>query len=136
MADIDMYTITDAIVYCMQQPGAIAVALVETKTGRAIAGDGADKLDIDAMTPLLTELLLDYSSELIPIPPLNAGEEENSENNTVREIVITASDRVHLLYPLTKDATGLYLYLALDRGNANIPLSRVCLREVDARLHL
>ena len=135
MADTGMYSMTDAMVYCMQQPGAVAVAFVELRTGRAIAGDGIDNLDIDALTPYFTEFLLSMH-EQIGRNFMQDSKLQGSDYEDVPEIAITMKNRVHLLHPLLHEGTGLYLYLALDRVRGNVPLSRRCLIDIDANLHL
>jgi len=133
MADTDLYTMTDAMVHCMKQPGAIAVAFVELKTGRAIAGDGIHNLDIDALTPSLTDLLLGCGDQARRYPQADDLEDTPYE---IPEMAITGKNRVDLLYPLSNEGSGLYLYLALDRNKGNIPLGRRCLVDIDSRLHL
>lgn len=135
MADTGMYSMTDAMVYCMQQPGAIAVAFVELKTGRAIAGDGVDNLDIDALTPYFTEFLLSMY-EQIGSNFMQDNKLQGSGDKDVPEIAITMKNMVHLLHPLSHEDAGLYLYLALDRVKGNVPLSRRCLIDIDANLRL
>ena len=129
-------TMTDAMVRCMQQPGALAVAFVEIKTGLAIAGEGIENIDFDRLTPALTAHLLFYLNP----DPINPGltctpqSEPNGTVHCLEDILITAGDRIHMMYPLSRGAQGLYLYLALKRSVGSTMLGRRCFREIDDKL--
>jgi len=129
---------TDAMVRCMQLPGAIAVAFVELKTGRAIAGDGIDNINIDVLTPHFTDFLLPYSNSIegAPIEKVEQNDMKRYEEDAVRHVVISTTNYLHFLYPLMHEGVGLYLYLALNRSLGNIPLSLRCVVEIDAELRL
>lgn len=135
------YTMTDAMVLCMRQPGAVAVAFVEMKTGMAIAGDGVENLDIDAWTPLLTKMLLAYYPQQEDHTQGDSDYRSNQRGmdtgrDNVPDITITMKDQIHLLYPLSGEGVGMYLYLALDSKKGVVPLGRRCLIDIDANLHL
>ena len=142
-ADDVLISMTDALVYCMQQPGALAVAFVDIQTGKAIAGDGIQNLDIDAYSPVMTELLVGYyhlyGNGVMQFDKHHSAKDQESGFKSQAEgmeVAITTSARIHLLYSLSGRGEGLYLYLVLNRDKGNIPLGRRCLLEIDARLHL
>ena len=126
MTEFEFYSMTDAMVRCMQQPGAAAVAFVELKSGMAIAGDGIENVDIDAMTPFLTQWMAAFSET-------NDGGEPRI---IVPEVAITMGKHIHILHPLTGDASDLYIYLAMDRENGSLPLGRRCLAEIASKLKI
>ena len=122
-----MLNMTDAMVYAMETPGALAVAFVESKTGRAVAGLGNEIVDFDKVTPEWTDILrtqvalLNFTGGLTPL----------------RDLVITTDTRYHVLRPLSGgDATGMYLYLALDNEVGSIPMASYRLREIEDKLVL
>jgi hypothetical protein len=126
MTDTEFYSMTDAMVYCMQQSGAAAVAFVELKSGMAIAGDGIENVDIDAMTPFLTQWMVAFSET-------NDG---GDPRILVPEVAITMGKHFHMLHPLKGDASDLYLYLAMDRESGSLPLGRRCLTEIASKLKI
>lgn len=126
MVEVDFYSMTDAMVRCMELPGAAAVAFVELKTGLAIAGDGIQNVDIDALTPWLTKWMVGFSES-------NEGGEPRI---LVPEIAITMGNHIHLLHPLTGDASDLYLYLVMDTESGSVPLGRRCLTAVASKLYI
>lgn len=126
MTETEVYSMTDAMVYGMQQTGAAAIAFVELKSGRAIAGDGIQNVDIDALTPWLTEWMTAFSE-------VNDGGEPRI---IVPEVAVTMGNHIHLLHPLTGDASDLYLYLAMEKGVGSLPLGRRCLTEIASKLYI
>jgi hypothetical protein len=119
-------SMTDAMVCAMGLPGALAVALVEIKTGKAITGDGIENVNIDQVTPGFTEFLLYHINTLT----------DGDVDNGVQDVVITTEGRMHIMRPLSGDATGLYLYAALDRSRASMPLARRCPADIGSRLQI
>jgi hypothetical protein len=139
----DVYSMTDALVYCMEQPGVLAVAFVDMQTGKAIAGDGIQNLDIDTYTPFLTEMFVNYcnlyGSGVLQHDMRHSSKDQ--ESGLLRpeggiELLINTTGRVHIMYSLSDAGEGLYLYLAMDRATGHMALGRRCMREVDSRLHL
>ena len=122
-----MLNMTDAMVYAMDTPGALAVAFVEFKTARAVAGFGEDKIDFDRMTPDWTELLLAQTQHL----------DAKEWHNPVNDVVVTTNSRHHVLRPLRDPAySDMYLYLVLDKNAGSIPLARYRLHDMEDHLAL
>ncbi len=122
-----MLNMTDAMIYAMETPGALAVAFVESKTGRAVAGLGNETVDFDSITPGWTEVLRAQLSLTIleEYPTL------------LKDVIISTDSRYHVLRPLSgSDGTGMYLYLALDNVVGSVPLASYRLREIENRLVL
>ncbi|MBC8143729.1 MAG: hypothetical protein H7Y38_20050 [Armatimonadetes bacterium] len=125
MEAITMLNMTDAMVFAMETPGALAVAFVESKTGRAIAGIGNEVVDFDSITPGWTNILQTQVALL------------NLENDPtpLQDVIVSTNSRYHVLRPLNgSDTTGMYLYLALDNAVGSIPLASYRLREIENNL--
>jgi hypothetical protein len=55
----------------------------------------------------------------------------------IEDILITLSSQYHLIRPLTgRTGKGLFLYLALDKGRANLAMARHQLSKVEADLEV
>ncbi|GAB3208242.1 hypothetical protein GCM10027294_18100 [Marinactinospora endophytica] len=55
----------------------------------------------------------------------------------IEDILITLSSQYHLIRPLTsRKGQGLFLYLALDRGRANLALARHLLKNIEETLEM
>jgi len=133
--DNDFYTMTDAMVLCMKQPGAVAVAFVEMDSGRAIAGDGANNIDLDEVITYFSDFVT-YCCNIDCKNTKNTDRQSLAFVEASWSIVITTDNHIHLLYPMTRTAQGLYLYLALNRLIGKIPLSQRCLTDIDEKLYL
>ncbi len=122
-----MLNMTEAMIYAMGAPGAVATAFVEFKTARAVAGIGNEHVDFDSVTPTWTEMLLAMMS---------LGDESTAPDS-VNDIVITVGSRHHLLRPLrAKNCSDMYLYLVVDKVEGSIPMARLHLSSVERSLEL
>lgn len=120
-----MLNMTDAMIYAMETPGALAVAFVESKTGRAVAGFGNEVVDFDTVTPGWTDILRMQMSLL----------DIEADPTPLQDLVITTDSRYHVLRPLNGGYTaGMYLYLALDNVNGSIPLASYRLKQIERDL--
>ncbi|MFC4060531.1 hypothetical protein ACFOWE_19685 [Planomonospora corallina] len=55
----------------------------------------------------------------------------------IEDILITLTDQYHIIRPITgRGGKGLFLYLALDRGRANLALARHSLRGIEEKLEV
>jgi hypothetical protein len=61
---------------------------------------------------------------------------EVSELNThIADILITLGTQIHLIRPLEKNAT-MFLYVALDRKEANLGMARIQPKTIEGKLEI
>ncbi|WP_433497552.1 hypothetical protein ACQP1K_21780 [Sphaerimonospora sp. CA-214678] len=108
--------------------GALGAAVVDYGSGMALGTLGGSKqLDLQIAAAANTEVV---KAKLRAIEALQLKE-------GIEDILITLSTQYHLLRPMTgRSGNGLFLYLALDRGRANLAMARHRLRAIEARLEV
>ncbi|QMU76656.1 hypothetical protein GXW83_13775 [Streptacidiphilus sp. PB12-B1b] len=107
--------------------GALGVALVDVTSGLAlgILGGGRD-LDLTAAAAGNTDVVR---------AKMRTMEMLNLHNETIEDILITLSGQYHLIRPLTsRNGSGLFLYLALDRNRSNLAMARRQLQQIERNL--
>ncbi|RKE22807.1 hypothetical protein [Streptomyces sp. TLI_171] len=108
--------------------GTIGVALVDYNSGMALGtiGGGPD-LDLNVAAAGNTDVV---RAKLRAMELLNL-------NEAIEDILISLSTQYHLIRPLTsRTGKGLFLYLALDRGRANLAMARHQLKKIEAELEV
>lgn len=108
--------------------GAVGVALVDYTSGMALATLGDKKaLDLDVAAAGNTDVV---RAKLRTMEMLGL-------QGAIEDILITLTDQYHLIRPTTgKSGSGLFLYLVLDRGRANLALARHHLSRIEAGLEV
>jgi hypothetical protein len=117
-----------ALKEAMMIEGALGVALVDYGSGMALGvmGGGRD-LDLSVAAAGNTDLV---RAKMRTMDML--GLEEGIE-----DILVTLSGQYHVLRPLTsRTGKGLFLYLALDRGRANLAMARHRLKQIENSLEV
>lgn len=113
----------------MAVDGAMGVALVDYGSGMALGslGDGAD-LDLNVAAAGNTDVVR---------AKMRTMEMLNLHDNEIEDILISLTNQYHLIRPLTtKNGRGLFLYLALNRGRANLAMARHQLRNIETSLEV
>ncbi|MFR9801212.1 hypothetical protein ACL02T_02790 [Pseudonocardia sp. RS010] len=115
-----------ALKSAMEIDGAVGVALVDYESGMALGAMGGGRhLDLELAAAGNTEVV---RAKMRTVASLQLGDE-------IEDILITLGKQYHLIRLLTSDRSGsLFLYLALDRGRANLALARHELRRLAAQL--
>ncbi|WP_055479587.1 hypothetical protein [Sphaerimonospora mesophila] len=108
--------------------GALGAAVVDYGSGMALGTLGGSKqLDLQIAAAANTEVV---KAKLRAIEALQLKE-------GIEDILITLSTQYHLIRPITgRSGNGLFLYLALDRGRANLAMARHQLRGIEKRLEV
>ncbi|WP_373280955.1 hypothetical protein [Nocardia higoensis] len=108
--------------------GAIGAAVIDYNSGMALGVLGGSKdLDLQLAAAGNTEVV---RAKMRTLDSLGINEE-------IEDILITLSGQYHLIRPMTgRKAKGLFLYLALDRGRANLALARHRLRSIEEDLEI
>lgn len=123
MSDMDL-----ALKDMMSIDGAVGAAVVDYNSGMALGMLGSSKtLDLHIAAAGNTEVV---RAKLRTIEQLGLQED-------IEDILITLSGQYHLIRPMTgRKSKGLFLYLALDRGRANLALARHKLRGIEEDLEV
>ncbi|WP_327683480.1 hypothetical protein [Kitasatospora sp. NBC_00458] len=108
--------------------GAIGAALVDYNSGMALATlDGGGSLDLNVAAAGNTDVVR-AKMRTMDMLGLKDG---------IEDILITLSSQYHLIRPLTsRTGGGLFLYLALDKGRANLAMARHQLTKIEADLEV
>ncbi|GAA1390508.1 MULTISPECIES: hypothetical protein [Kitasatospora] len=108
--------------------GAIGAALVDYNSGMALATlDGPGGLDLNVAAAGNTDVVR-AKMRTMDMLGLSDG---------IEDILITLSSQYHLIRPLTsRSGKGLFLYLALDKGRANLAMARHQLTRIEADLEV
>ncbi len=108
--------------------GAIGAAVVDYNSGMALGMLSSSKsLDLQVAAAGNTEVV---RAKLRTMEQLGL-------NEAIEDILITLSGQYHIIRPMTnRKSHGLFLYLALDRGRANLALARHRLKGIEEELEV
>ncbi|GGK52653.1 hypothetical protein Ppa06_06400 [Planomonospora parontospora subsp. parontospora] len=108
--------------------GAVGAVVVDYNSGMALGALGGSKdLDLQVAAAGNTEVV---KAKLRTMESLGL-------KATIEDILITLTDQYHIIRPITgRGGKGLFLYLALDRGRANLALARHNLRGIEEKLEV
>ena len=116
--------IETALKEAMNIEGALGVALVDWESGMPLGTLGGGKyLDLDLASAGNTEVV---RAKMRTIQSLQL-------NDVIEDILITLGKQYHLIRLMTNinGAQNMFLYLALDRGKANLALARHQLKRIE-----
>jgi hypothetical protein len=108
--------------------GAIGAAVVDYNSGMALGTMGGGKdLDLSVASAGNTEVV---KAKLRTMDAL-------ALKDSIEDILISLGAQYHIIRPLSgRGGQGLFLYLALDRGRANLALARHLLRTIEDKLEV
>ncbi|MFI6323564.1 hypothetical protein ACIBG8_38970 [Nonomuraea sp. NPDC050556] len=108
--------------------GSIGAAIVDYGSGMALGSLGGSKeLDLQVAAAGNTEVM---KAKLRTMESLGL-------KDGIEDILISLSSQYHLIRPITgRSGKGLFVYLALDRGRANLALARHQLRVIEEKLEV
>ncbi|MFE7799728.1 hypothetical protein [Nocardia sp. NPDC057440] len=106
--------------------GAIGAAVVDYNSGMALGMVSSSKaLDLQVAAAGNTEVVRAKMRTM----------EQLGLNDGIEDILITLSGQYHIIRPMTgRKSKGLFLYLAMDRGRANLAMARHRLRGIEEEL--
>lgn len=109
--------------------GALGVALVDYSSGMALGTLGGGKdLDLNVAAAGNTDVV---RAKVRTMEHLGLSDE-------IEDILITLGEQYHLMRLLRSrgSSNGLFLYLALDKGRANLAMARYQLKKIEAELEV
>ena len=107
--------------------GAIGVALVDVSDGLTLATAGGGKgLNLEVAG----------AGNLDVVRAKQRVMEQLSLNDKIEDILITLGKQYHLIRPLERNSTSLFIYVALDRERGNLGMARHQLRAIENDLEL
>ncbi|NKY50348.1 hypothetical protein [Nocardia vermiculata] len=123
MSNLDL-----ALKEMMAIDGALGASVVDYNSGMSLGMLGSSKaLDLQVAGAGNTEVV---RAKLRTIEQLGLNED-------IEDVLITLSSQYHIIRPMTgRTSKGLFLYLALDRGRANLALARHRLKSIEADLEV
>ncbi|MFD1935802.1 MULTISPECIES: hypothetical protein [Nonomuraea] len=108
--------------------GALGAVVVDYGSGMALGALGGSKdLDLQVAAAGNTEVV---KAKMRTMDSLGL-------KDTIEDILITLTGQYHIIRPMTgRGGKGLFLYLALDRGRANLAMARHQLRSIEEKLEV
>lgn len=108
--------------------GALGAVVVDYGSGMALGALGGSKdLDLQVAAAGNTEVV---KAKMRTMDSLGLKE-------VIEDILITLTGQYHIIRPMTgRGGKGLFLYLALDRGRANLAMARHQMRSIEEKLEV
>ena len=121
----EMANLTNSLASIMQLPGAIGTAIVDLESGMNLGQSGGGIINLDIAAAGNTEVM---RAKMRTMADLGL-------NDEIEDVLITLGTQYHILRPLKgKGSAGLFVYVALDKGRANLAMSRHKSRKSAERL--
>jgi CheY-like chemotaxis protein len=123
--EIDMANIQQSLRAAMEIEGALGVALVDWHSGMTLGtAGGGPNLDLEVAAAGNTEVV---RAKMRVAEALKL-------DDVIEDILITLGKQYHIIRPLKKGSTSLFLYLVIDRKRGNLGLARHQLQRVEGEL--
>jgi hypothetical protein len=122
-----MANVNTSLTSAMQITGAIGVCLVDVDSGMCLAQAGGGALNLDVAAAGNTEVIRAKIRTM----------RELGLNDEIDDILITLGTQYHLIRLIkSKGGAGLFLYLALDKSQANLAMTRHKLTEIEKNIQI
>ncbi|MEZ0494458.1 hypothetical protein AB2L28_19645 [Kineococcus sp. TBRC 1896] len=122
-----MATVDETLKGALEIEGAIAAALVDYESGMCLGSAGGGTLDLEIAAAGNTDVV---RAELRTLQRLGL-------DDTPEDVLATLGTQFHLIRLLqSKNGQGLFLYLVLDRGRANLAMARRLLTVLERGIEL
>ncbi|NPD17747.1 roadblock/LC7 domain-containing protein [Xinfangfangia sp. D13-10-4-6] len=106
--------------------GFIGACLVDSETGLMLGSESSGiKFDLEAAGAANTEV----------VRAKNAAMQALGLDDHIEDILITLGTQLHLIRPLTSNP-AIFVYVALDRSQANLGLARIAVKAVEGKLKI
>lgn len=117
-----MTSIKDSLAELMMIDGAKCVSLVDSDSGMVL-GENGSGIDMELAAAGNTEVV---RAKMKTMKSLNL-------NTEIEDILITLGDQYHIIRPMTQQK-GLFLYIVLDKAQANLALARRKVQNIEESL--
>jgi hypothetical protein len=107
----------------MQIDGAIGCCVVDYKSGMCLGKEGGGTLNLDVAAAGNTEVL---RAKMKAAQSLKL-------KDSIDDILITLTSQYHLIRPLS-GGQNLFIYLALNKSQANLAMARYKLEQIEGEL--
>ncbi len=120
MADVET-----SLKEAMSIGGAVGAALVDYESGMTLGTAGGGALDLEVAAAGNTDVVRAKMRTM----------EQLGLDDRIEDILITLGDAYHLIRLVRSGrGTGLFFYLALDKGTSNLAMARRSLQNIEAEL--
>jgi hypothetical protein len=119
-----MANVQQTLQQAMQIEGAIAVALVDYKSGMCLGKEGGGGLNLEVAAAGNTEVV---RAKMKTMGNLKL-------KDTIEDILITLTSQYHIIRPLGATGSTLFIYLALNKTTANLAMARYKLEQLEGEL--
>jgi predicted regulator of Ras-like GTPase activity (Roadblock/LC7/MglB family) len=103
----------EALVNLMQIDGILGASIVDSNSGMMLASSGGGAINLELAAAGNTEVVRAKRKTMKSL----------GLQDTIDDILITLRGQYHLIRPLVSN-DALFIYVALDRGKANLALAR------------
>jgi predicted regulator of Ras-like GTPase activity (Roadblock/LC7/MglB family) len=117
-----MATVTDSLKELLRIEGAMCAALVDANSGMMLGSAGSG-LDLELAAAGNTEVV---RAKMRTMKSLGL-------SDTIEDILITLSKQYHIIRPV-QAKPGIFMYLVLDRGRANLAMARRACQDAEGSL--
>lgn len=122
-----MSNVNETLKSALEIDGAIAALLVDHESGMTLGSAGGGTLDLEIAAAGNTDVV---RAELRTLARLGL-------DDAPEDILVTLGSQFHLLRLLqSKNGSGLFLYLVLDRSRANLAMARRLLAVLERGIEL
>lgn len=122
-----MSNVNETLKSALEIEGAIAALLVDHESGMTLGSAGGGTLDLEIAAAGNTDVV---RAELRTLARLGL-------DDAPEDILVTLGTQFHLLRLLqSKNGSGLFLYLVLDRSRANLAMARRLLAVLERGIEL
>lgn len=106
--------------------GFVAAAVVDTESGMTLGTiGGSESFDIEVAAAANRDVVMAKQRAASAL----------GLNDAIEDILITLSTQYHLIRPMASQPT-VFIYIALDRGQANLALARRTVAETEKQLRV
>ena len=115
--------IKDSLAKLNDIDGFVGAALVDSESGMLLGHEGGGALNLEVAAAGNAEVVKSKRKTMA-----NLGLKD-----TIEDILISLTKQYHIIRPL-RSRPGVFYYLALDRGRANLAMARIALSDVEKDL--